>query len=825
MAQTMAVVNTAGNLATFLQEAGNILDHLGNMRVRVDCDHSLGDARRIAVITKPSMSEDLSLHQSVSLGVDQALQQAITHHQNGQLQEAERLYHAILQIQPNHPDANHNLGVLAIQGKQPTSSLPYFRSALEAYPNQRQYLLSYIDALIQSGQVDIARQVVEQGRQRGLQGEEAETLAALCSENNPSPLEKDTLRSLFDAGRYAEAEDLAMAMTERYPLNRFGWKVLGAVFSQMGRNEDALAPMQKAAAISPNDAEVHSNLGTIFQNQCRLDESEICCQRALEIKPDYAEAHYHLGNTHMDTGRLDKAETSYRRALVIKPDYAEAHSNLGTIFQNVGRLGEAEVCCRRALEIKWDFAAAHLTLGNIAKDTGRLDGAEASYRRALEIEPDNAGAHSNLLFMFAYCGVISQVDYLEEARKREPLIISKAMRESSRLRQFSVLPREGRRLRIGYISGDYRQHPVSCYVEELFRYHDRSRAEVFAYSNNAIRDRITERLDKLADHWESIVGVSDEVVCQRIEAAKIDVLVDLSGHTAFNRLKVFACRTAPIQAHYLGYFASTGITEIDYWIGDSILLPESEDGLYSETIWRLPRVWVSYLGRDDAPISRWRPTEDGTVWLGSFNNLNKITTETVALWAIVLHALPEGRLLLKTKGLGETVNRQRIESAFATYGIVQERLELAGSTADWMSHMALYDRLDIALDPIGSVGGGTTTCDAMWMGVPVITLSGQSMGKRMTASMLSAIGHSEWIAESKIDYVAKVVAMARDVVHRDSLRFKQREKMRNSPLCDAVGLARALEDAYEEMFDKWWQGNVTSQSYDRNTDIIKTKPC
>jgi predicted O-linked N-acetylglucosamine transferase (SPINDLY family) len=244
---------------------------------------------------------------------------------------------------------------------------------------------------------------------------------------------------------------------------------------------------------------------------------------------------------------------------------------------------------------------------------------------------------------------------------------------------------------------------------------------------------------------------------------------------------------------------------MDYWIGDAVLLPKSEDIHFSEAIWRLPRVWVSYQGSDEAPTSNWRPREDGTIWLGSFNNLAKITPATLALWAKTLHALPEGRLLLKTRGLMEPGSRKRIEVALSAHGIGADRLELLGSTGDWMSHMALYDRLDVALDPVGGVGGGTTTCDTLWMGVPVITLAGQSMAQRMTASMLDAIGQPEWIAESEGDYVNRVVELARDVDLRRRLRFKQREKMLNSPLCDAPGLARSLEDTYEAMFDAWYQ--------------------
>ena len=247
---------------------------------------------------------------------------------------------------------------------------------------------------------------------------------------------------------------------------------------------------------------------------------------------------------------------------------------------------------------------------------------------------------------------------------------------------------------------------------------------------------------------------------------------------------------------------------MDYWIGDEILTPHSTDSHFSEQVWRLPRVWVCYDGNAGAPLPEWQPAADGSVWIGSFNHLNKLTPETLALWARVLHALPEGRLLLKTKQLADAGNRQRIIDAMAAQGVAANRIELqdGSSTPDWPAHMSYYNRLDIALDPVGGVGGGTTTCDALWMALPVVTLSGDRMASRMTASMLTALGHPEWIARSQAEYVDTVVALARDAHLRKSLRETQRACMAHSTLCNAHDLAMKLEDAYFEMFGRWLDG-------------------
>ena len=380
-----------------------------------------------------------------TLTIDQAPQQAITHHRKGQLQEAEHLYRAILQAMPNHSDANHNLGVLAIQVKQPAAGLPHLKTALEANQSQGQYWLSYIDALIQTGQTDAAQQVLERGRLRGLQGEVVEALmmrlesgaqsaeqssaeyphaakesspvsseilqnskikptkpnklarkSVAHKEKNPSPKELKKLVVLFTEGRYTEAAILAQTMTERFPLHGFGWKLLGATFTKQGLGMDALAPMQKAAALSPSDAEVHCNLGSVLKDMGKLDEAETSCRRALQIKPDFVEALSNLGNILRDMGRLDEAQASYRRALEIKPDFAKGHNNLGNLLKDMGWLDEAEDSYRRALQIKPDFAEAHSNLGVTLQEQNRLDEAEASYRQALAIKPDFAEAHSNL---------------------------------------------------------------------------------------------------------------------------------------------------------------------------------------------------------------------------------------------------------------------------------------------------------------------------------------------------------------------------------------------------------------------------------------------
>jgi protein O-GlcNAc transferase len=618
-------------------------------------------------------------------------------------------------------------------------------------------------------------------------------------------------REYHRAGRLRQAEERYRQVLQVEPGNADALHYLGVMASQMGKNESSVELMRKSIEADPSNALYYNNLGKVLNEQGKLDEAIASCNKALSLKPDYAMAHNNLGNALREQRNLDQAIASYCQALSFAPDFPEALNNLGVALKEQGKLDEAVASFRKAISVKADYAMAHNNLGVALKEQGRLDESADSHRKALSFKPDYAQAYSNLLFLYAYHGLCDSQQYFSEARRWEQACVPTRDREAARSRHMQRSPLSGRRLRVGYVSGDYRQHAVSYFVERLFSHHDRTQIEIFAYSNNAREDAITARIQTLSDHWLRLVGMSDSGVRERIDADGIDVLVDLSGHTAHHRLGVFARRAAPVQAHYLGFFASTGLTEMDYWIGDEILTPAAFDGHFSEEVWRLPRTWVSYDGKADAPLPEWQPARDGTIWVGSFNALGKLTPSTLSLWARVLNALPEARLLLKTRHLSDAGNRERIFDAMSAHGIAADRIELHDSaiTPDWRSHMAYYNKLDIALDPIGGLGGATTTCDALWMAVPVVTLIGDRMASRTSASMVTALGKPEWIAQTEAEYIDKVVMLARAVDDRRKVRAMQRRHMAQSPLCDARDLASNLENAYREMFERWAQRSNT----------------
>ena len=714
---------------------------------------------------------------------------ALAAHQAGRLIEAEEGYRHVLSRDKRHADALYLLAVVHQQKGNLREAEILIRKALAV--REEAFVLGKLGFLLRET--------------KRLPEAEATYRRAIELKPDFADVHNSLGNLLKETKRLPEAEAAYRRALELKPDFALAHNNLANLLLETKRLPEAEAAYHRALELMPDFVDAYSNLGLLLQHTKRLPEAAAAYSRALELKPDYADAHNNLGILLKETMRLPEAEAAYRRALELKPDLAPAHSNLGNVLQNLDRSDEAECSFRQALALWPDYAEAHYNLGNALRHMGRLEEAEQCYRQAIHLRPDYADAYSNVLFLHAYHGALDPQDYLALARGWERACVPERERQAARERVFQRSPWTGRRLRLGYVSGDFRTHAVSYFVEQLFAHHDRMRIEVFAYSTCAERDAVTARLQVLVEHWVSVAGVPEAALRDRIEADGIDVLVDLSGHTGHNRLGVFARRAAPVQAHYLGYFASTGLTEMDYWIGDETLTPPETDAHYSEKIWRLPRVWVAYEGKADAPAPARRPAADDCIRVGGFNHLGKLTPATLALWAGVLRALPQARLLLKTKALAEVANRRRILDAMAAHGISSERIELRdiSLTPDWPSHMACYDSLDIALDPVGGIAGGTTSCDALWMGVPVVTLIGDRMASRMTASMFRALGHEEWIAGTEGEYIQKVLDLARDAERRSALRFVLRSQMAESPLCDARGLAGSLEAAYFEMVERW----------------------
>ncbi len=576
---------------------------------------------------------------------------------------------------------------------------------------------------------------------------------------------------------------------------------LGIALADAGQLEEAIASNRQAVRLAPNYADAHYNLGNTLWGNRQLTEAVVSYRQAIALKPDHAQAFNNLGNVYKETGNLDEAIASYQQALSLKPDYAEAHYNLGSAFQTLDQLDDAIASYRQAIHLKPDFAKAYNNLANTLRDAGHIDEAISCYREALRLKPDYPDAHSNLVFVIQ-SHPDSEPKMIQEEYRRWNQRHAQPLRKF--VRPHTNDPNPQRRLRIGYVSADFRNHSVSRFLLPLFRHHEHGAYEIICYSDVSKSDGATDRLRACADGWENIVGWTDERVADRIRKDKIDILVDLAGHTAGNRLRVFARKPAPVQISYLGYPGSTGLSEMDYRLTDSLADPPNEtDLLHTEKLLRLPVCNWCFNEPDDAPMVAPLPADAaGSICFGTFNNFTKASPAIMDLWAAILNAIPSSRLIMKFRGLGEKSVRQQIHQCFASRGIRAERLEIRGHDPNPVSHLKAYNQVDIALDTF-PYHGTTTTCEAMWMGVPVVTLAGSTHVSRVGVSLLSNIGLPEMIAQTPQQYVEIAVSLAKDLPRLAELRRQLRPRMRVSPLMDAPRFARDIESMYRQMWQNW----------------------
>ena len=714
------------------------------------------------------------------------------------------------------------------------------------------------------------------------------------------PQEGNQLIALFNAGRHAELETKALALSRRFPDAPFVWNVLGVARLMLDR--DAVSALSRAAELSPTNAEIHSNLGNALRAQGRLAEATDSYQKAVALRPQHAAGYHNLGIVLMEQGRHAEAEASYqqalrcdpaflpalfnlgltckelgrwddaeaawRRVVTLAPEHADAHlslgvlcaerhrlsdaevslrcaialcpqdpkaqvnlalvlrqlgqlpeaeallrqvlrahpthadawCNLGVVLKDGRRLAEAQTCFERALQVSEGgvFAEAANNLGHLHEVLGRVQAAQDCFRQALVWQPDLLEARDNLLFNLNYQGVAGVDLMLAEAQAYGELVASRA----TPFRQWNGSWDPDRPLRVGLVSGDIRRHPVGHFAEGPLRaLTDRSagRLSLHVYATHHAEDDLTKRVRSHCQGWQRVDTLSDGELAALIHADGIDVLLDLSGHTAFNRLPAFAWRPAPVQASWLGYFATTGVAEMDWFIGDPWTLPQALDAQFTERIWRLPETRLCFTPPDaDIPVSALPATLGHAFTFACFNNLTKVGDEVVALWARVLDAVPGSRLLLKAAQLDEVTVCADVRARFAAQGIGGERLLLEGRS-EREDYLRAYNRADIALDPFPFTGG-TTTVESLWMGVPVLTLAGDRLLARQGVGMMTNAGLPQWVVDSEDAYVARAVELARDVPSLAQLRLRLRDQVLASPLFDAPRFAANLEEALRGMW-------------------------
>jgi protein O-GlcNAc transferase len=611
----------------------------------------------------------------------------------------------------------------------------------------------------------------------------------------PSAKKISAVMTLISQGRCAEAIEFAQALTIRFPLHVFGWKVLSAMLHSTGKSSEALLPMMMAVILAPDDAEAHNNLGEYFKDVGRFEEAEAICRRAIQIDPEFAEGHNNLANILIKLKRLDEAVVISQRALELKPHNANMHSTLGLILMNMERLGEAETSFVKALKYDPNHYMALNNVGMVSANLGRPN--EDCFKKALAISPDKAAAHTNWLFYLSLSSTVTAsalfTEHLRFAQQFEtPLMAYWQVHGNDR--------DPNRCLQVGFVSGDFYDHAVATFIEPLLMFLSKvSSLTLHAYANHPIDDEVSKRLKGYFSHWTPVIGLNDDELAAKIRADSIDILLDLSGHTAYNRLLTFARKPAPIQASWMGYPGTTGLQAMDYYLADQFFLPQEPfKDQFTEKLVYLPAS-APFMPYEAAPdVNELPALTKGYITFGSFNRLNKLSPAVIAVWAKLMLALPTSRLILAA--LPES-GYDTVIAWFAEQGIDQERLSFY-PRRNMAIYMTLHHQVDICLDTF-PYNGGTTTCHALWMGVPTLTLAGQTPAGRSGATLLSHVGLESLIAENTDDFVNKGLSLANDLEQLDQIRMGLRTRYRLSVTQQPELIAKGLEHSFRLMWKRW----------------------
>ena len=666
----------------------------------------------------------------------------------GQLDEAASLAREVLAVSPEEPSAHRVLaGVFLRRGELDQAVV----SAKRAYD---------IDSSVPEAAANLAAVLVAAGR-----GEEAERMARHAVE--------------LDAGFVS------------------AWINLGLACRSQGRHHEAVDAFRRAVELQPAHHGGWTNLGNVLVEVGEYAESVECSRRALSIRPQIPAAENNLGNAMLKLGRLEESIAAYHRALALNPDEIETEYNLGIALEHSGRLSEAEDRQRGVLSRDPGHARAANNLGVILKLQGRVAEAAELFDEAGRLSPDAAAATANRLSTILCREGVSPGEILSEHCQSAVALWGglASPRPAS-----PAIDSDRSPLRIGFVSPDFGQHPVGRFLLGGFESFDSGRVQPVCFSDRIQVDAYTDRFRSAAFEWLDIRGRTDAVVADWIRDAKIDVLVDLAGHTGRHRLGVFARRPAPLQLTWIGYPSTTGLQAIDGLVADEVLVPPGAEEAFCERIVRLDGGHVSFLPPIDAPDVVARP-ESNEIVFGSFNKLDKTTPEVLSTWAEIIVRQPNSRLVLRSRGLDDPRVSKRIVDLLGAAGVDPMRIECHG----WVSHSELlagYGEIDVGLDTF-PFSGGLTTCEALWMGVPVVTWARSRMCGRQTASFLARVGLEDLVSSSRENYVSTVLSLAEDSDRRRRLRGELRERVAGGPLGDGRRLAREFTSAIEHAWREW----------------------
>jgi protein O-GlcNAc transferase len=695
-----------------------------------------------------------------------------------QFAEAEAMLRQMILDEPNHAEALHLLGMLNYQAGKLEPAAELVRRSIAANGDEPAYQSNLGVILKDMGRAEEAIEIYQRvlARWPGESGAHVNLGVALRAQGK--------LRESIAAYRAGLA--LRDNMPEAH--NNLANALLAA-----GEVDEAIESYRRAVALKPDFADGHLNLGWALLLRHRGAEAEAAFRRTLALRPQKAEASNGLGSALLQQGRIDEGLAAMRQSVVWKNDYADGYYNLGTALLNHVDPDAAVQNLNRATALRPDYAEAYTNLAKALNDAGQLEAGIAAFDKAIQLRPHDAMALSNRIYTLHFHPAYDAAALLRESRVWDERH-GRALRDAKR--EFSNDPNPDRRLRIGYVSPDFKHHAETFFTLPLLMNHDHKGFEIFCYSDVANPDPMTQQVRRCADGWRETRGQSDAKIAEMIRADGIDILVDLTMHMAGNRLKVFAAKPAPIQVTYLAYPGTTGLSAMDYRFTDAYMDPIGGEQFYSERSVRLPDCWVCYDPLMTIPPAR--PREAGPVRFGSINHSRKLNRTTLELWARLLAETGDSRLLLLVEAAS---HRKTIQEWFVEFGIDPKRLEFAGRNTR-LEYFKIYDRIDIALDPL-PYNGITTTCDALWSGVPAVSLIGTTAAGRAGLGILSTMGLGELAANSPEKFVQIASGLAADSKRLAELRQTLRDRMRASPMTDGKRFARNVEAAYRQMWRNW----------------------
>lgn len=780
----------------------------------------------------------------------QVLQTGLQHHKAGNLQAAEQHYQQALQLQPDHPDANHLMGTLAHQAGRNDLALPYLEKAIRANPNNANFHnikglvlknlgqtqnseQSYREAIRldpnfaaaynglgllckeQENYDDAAKHTQKAielqpnfleafnnlGNIHEAQGELQLAIKtyekALTIDANFVPARYNYARALQQNGDDERAIEIYAAIIKLQPDFPEALSNFGLALRKKGRASDAIVPLQRAAELQPQAAEHYYNLGLALMDIGHNADAIECFEGATTIKPDYPHAHNDLGNALLAMGRAREAIPHFQKALEYAPNSSGMHNNLGGAYVRTGKLQEAQSCFERALELKPGFAEAHNNLGNLYQELGEFEQAHTSFERALLADPLYTEAHSNMLFAMNYDPSKTGEEIFEYYRAYEDRF---ARPHYNNHKPHNNDADPNRRIKIGYVSPTFYKHAVSYFMLPLFDLANHDEFEIYAYANLSKADEFTDQYKAASDHFILTNGMSDEELAERIRADEIDVLIDIAGHANNSRLGVFARKPAPVSLHWLDFGYTTGLSCIDYYLGDHNVTPVGQEHLFGEgEVWRVDGPSFVYRPAEGmGEVSPLPSVSNGYITFCTLSRSVRINDKTVQAWSEILKRVPNSKLRADSRNFDDPTMCDRLAERFAAHGIERDRLIMGFNSPPW----DVLREVDIALDCFPH-NSGTTLYEHLYMGNPFVALYSRASVGTLGGTVLRGAGFGEWVANTEQEYVDIAVDLASDLERLAETRRTMREKFRASEIMNERLFVDRFENAFRQMWQKW----------------------